>query len=49
MQRRYSHIRQAAKVEAMQAVESRSAFSVGVPTKSPTVGNKQSVDSTVTH
>ena len=46
---RYSHIRQAAKVEAMQAIESRSAFSVGVPTKSPTVVAKQAAGSTVTH
>jgi integrase len=49
MLRRYSHIRQAAKVEAMQAIESRSAFSVGVPTKSPTVGGKQPGESAVTH
>jgi hypothetical protein len=28
MLRRYSHIRKAAKIEAMQAVESRSGFSV---------------------
>jgi integrase len=49
MLRRYSHIRQAAKVEAMQAIESRSAFSVGVPGKSPTVGANQPTASIVTH
>jgi hypothetical protein len=49
MLRRYSHIRQAAKIEAMQAIESRSALSLGVPTKSPTVGQNQAVESAVTH
>jgi integrase len=43
---RYSHIRKAAKVEAMQAVESRSAFAIVVPKVSPKVkaleGNKPS-------
>ena len=40
MLRRYSHIRQAAKVEAIEALEARSAFSVRAPKESPKVGEK---------
>jgi integrase len=49
MLRRYSHIRQAAKVEAIEALEARSAFSVGVPKESPKVSEKQASKSAVTH
>lgn len=35
MLERYSHIRKAAEVEAMAAIEARSAFSGGVSKKSP--------------
>ncbi len=49
MLRRYSHIRQAAKIEAMQALEARSAFSLTVPKESPKVSQKQASKSAVTH
>jgi hypothetical protein len=49
MLRRYSHIRQAAKAEAMQAVEGRSAFSLGVPKESQQVYEEQKAKAAVTH
>jgi integrase len=51
MLRRYSHIRQAAKRDAMNAVELRSAlaFSVGVPKDSPKVGLSGAPKVPVTH
>lgn len=49
MLRRYSHIRKAAKVEAMQAIEARSAFSIGVPKDSPKDEENERSKSAVTH
>jgi integrase len=49
MLRRYSHVRQAAKTEAMQAVEARSAFSVAAPKVSPKVDAESAVKVPVTH
>lgn len=49
MLRRYSHIRQAAKAAAMQAVEDRSAFSLGVPKESPKVEEKLKAKAAATH
>jgi hypothetical protein len=47
MLRRYSHIRQVAKVEAMDAVEARCAFAV--PKVSPRVEAKPQGKTVVTH
>jgi integrase len=49
MLRRYSHIRQAAKVEAIEALEARSPFSNGVPKEFPKASEKQASKSAVTH
>jgi integrase len=51
MLERYSHIRHAAKKDAMAAVEARSAFadSFGVPPKSPSGSDSGVVKSPVTH
>jgi hypothetical protein len=51
MLERYSHIRHAAKRDAMAAVEARSAFagSFGVPPKSPSKSDSGVVKSPVTH
>jgi len=40
MLRRYSHVRQVVKIQAMQVVEAQSAFSVAVPRVSPKVDAK---------
>jgi hypothetical protein len=45
MLRRYSHIRKAAKIEAIEAVEARSAFSVVVPKESPKVVAESKMES----
>ena len=45
MLRRYSRVRQAVKIEAMQVVEARSAFSVAVPKVSPKVDAKAPAES----
>jgi hypothetical protein len=47
MLERYSHIRMTAKVKAIQAMESRSAFSIGVPTISPKVNASEGSPSQV--
>lgn len=49
MLRRYSHIRQAAKVEAVQALEARSAFSAEVPKESPEENRGEASQIAVTH
>ena len=51
MLERYSHIRLAAKVDAMAAIGALSAFpvSVEVPKVSPTVSNPAKIKSAVTH
>ena len=49
MLERYSHIRKAAKVDAMAAVESRSAFSIGVLQEVPKVSDLNRYKMTVTH
>lgn len=49
MLERYSHIRKAAKVEAMAAVESRSAFSEGVLQEVPKVSGFALAKAAVTH
>jgi len=47
MLERYSHIRPAAKVDAVEAVESRSAFFDGKV--SPNVGDSESAKASLTH
>jgi len=49
MLRRYSHIRQAAKVEAIQALEARSMFSLAVPKESPKVEPSGLASAAVAH
>ena len=49
MLRRYSHIRQAAKIEATQAVEERSAFRVKPAKASAKVGENPEAKTPVTH
>ena len=49
MLERYSHIRRSAKVEAMAAIEARSAFSVGVPQEVPKEDRTQRSQAAVTH
>jgi len=49
MLERYSHIRRAAKVEAMAAIEARSAYSDGVLQEVPKVGGSERSQAAVTH
>jgi hypothetical protein len=49
MLERYSHIRKATKVEAIQAVDSRSAFSTQHVKESPEVGHSAAPKAAVTH
>jgi len=49
MLERYSHIRKAAKIDAMHAVEARSAFPVAVPKESPKVSDSARAKVAVTH
>lgn len=49
MLERYSHIRKAAKIDAIRAVEVRSAFPVAVPKESPKVSDSANAKVAVTH